>query len=612
VTQTEVTFRGLGEEGSTLMLSWSEDDISSVLLVPVPLSPFHDPALPPQLSEWETTLTLTPGAHLLVLALRDDAGNLSAPTTLSFTVLLPAPTPVPLSPGNLIMTEISFDPADPYIELYNPTNVPVILDGGLIELSPFDGTFILLEGTVSPRSFFLIAPEGRYPAYNALPRDIPMTAETDGVTVLASLTDSVDHLPHCPNWCARAGGGMVIERFAYALPTGDRFGNWGAPLPLLLSPGSSGTPGTRNTLNHLLTMDGTIEGHVTPDPDLYVVHNNTVRIAPASSLTLLAGTTLLFSGDDAALRGEGDFHTEGTESSRVTIGTWGTTTDPEFRPNNVDIILSGAPTLTGTDLFALEQGIWFQHASATLSDVTVSDAHGGILADWGTTSLDRVTVTRVDQNPLYFGGGTTTLTNVTVTDIDNNAIIAIGGTLDARDVTVSQASIEGVLLYGVDATIDGINITHAKGGAISLGGEGNATVTDAVLSNNWSHGAVVYGDSTLVMSSSTIQGSATALRISDGTFVGEDLLITRNMYGISAGEDTTVVIHDSVIAENREGVLPFTQEHAPALVDVSQNYWGHPDGPTLPDDTTEKGDTAPDTVVTTPFLVEPPAPQEGE
>ena len=329
VTTTEVTFRGLGEEGSTLMLSWSEDDISSVLLVPVPLSPDHDPAAPPQLAEWETTLTLTPGAHLFVLALRDAVGNLSDPTLLSFTVLIPDTSvlPVPLSPGNLLITEVSFDPADPYIELYNPTNKEVILDGGLIELTPFDGTSIPLEGTVSPRSFFLIAPEGRYPEHNTLARDIPFTPATGGIILSSSMIETVDTLPHCPNWCDRAGEGMVIERFSYTLPTNDHFGNWGAPLPLLLSPGASGTPGMRNTLNHLLTMDGTITGHITPDPDLYIVNNNTITIAPASSLTLLAGTTLLFSGEDAKLVSHGTLRATGTADLPVSITSSSSTND---------------------------------------------------------------------------------------------------------------------------------------------------------------------------------------------------------------------------------------------------------------------------------------------
>ena len=202
-----------------------------------------------------------------------------------------------------------------------------------------------------------------------------------------------------------------------------------------------------------------------------------------------------------------------------------------------------------------------------------------------------------------------TLASTTVTHVRaNEAVKILGGSLSASELTIRDVFPgHGLVLDYASVTIDKLSIDSAWSGGIHMY-LSNATITDAVIHKS-STAVIVNGSSTLVIASSTISGNSSGFAVyGNGKVEGEGLVISGCLFGVSAGKDAIVEIHDSVIAGNSEGVYnPVTPSFGTNSVDVTNNYWGSPTGPTLPGQPAHtNGDSITANVDATPFLTSDP------
>ena len=607
---TPVLFSGTGEASTSLLVSWNEGPLSIVKVFSV-LRPIPSSGDEGEEGAWSASLELPEGTTVVVFVLRDDAGNLSSQVTLTLDVVPPAPLPVTraLSSGDVVINEVSAFPGRQYVELVNRSDATIDLSGAALVL-PDVFNALLLFGMIPPEGHFLIAAEDIPGVTEDLVIPSPSWSNL-GVADLSLVDLSgtfIDTLPYCADWCGKAGSMQVIERFSTSLPTADYAKNWSAPIDYLTdTPGSGfGTPREQNTLRYLFTLGTSLSESLAPSSATYLI-NNTLTVESGATLTLSAGTIVEFVGD-ARLVVLGGLSAGGTAADPVVLR--GYASDDSTLAGTVDLLVSGELALLETDL-SRGDSVVLSDASTTLAHVSVSQFTNGLLVSGGTVTSTDLAMIDIDGVALMLLDTAASFSSTTITRAGwtgaSSIVHVSGGETEISDLTirVCQPTLSaGIALYDASTTIDGLSINDC--GAVGLyAAEGTfATITDATIREPLGVGVVATGGATLSIASTTLEGSMIGLDANTAEVTGEGLSITGNMYGVSDGGQASITIHQSTISGNDTGV---SAQSAASVIDMSENYWGSPNGPTLPGQPAgTNGDSVGSNVLVSPYLTADP------
>lgn len=639
LTTARLVIMGNAEASSTVALSWKDGIADYVLFF-----------FTKEDGEWSYNITLPEGTTTLTLTATDAAGNTSEPIAYSIVVEFPKGS---VRPSNLVINELApmgtiGDAEDEWIELYNTTDAPLSLDN--MELCIGSDVFlengealcatsrIPLAGTLPPRGYLLIARErtDHTPVFvDPIPHIIaPFTLPDDGAAVMLRyhLSDgtaiTIDALPYCAGWCGRGTPGAAIERWRSDRPTEDYSGNWGAPLPELTRGTDRtgepvvGTPGTRNSLNYLLSLSDTIGTDLllAQEPGGYLVNGNTIMLAAGRTLTIAPGVTVKFRPGQMSLfthsllRLLGPLNALGTAEEPIIF----TTTDDDRAGGYMmsdgapedDAALEHAGGLDfldgseGTALMHVEfrllrSGLHFENTTATMTSVTITDSLDGVTLSQSHVNASDLLIRNIDGGDAMraYNGAILQLASTSIIDTGDgvDALNLFAATLIAEEVVASEIG-GNIVLSEATATVNGLTLTDVRGMPdISITG-GTTTLIHASLSgisttmaSGSDDGIVGFDRASLVIASSTIAdyaGTGIAVRATSSADIASST-IEKNGIGLFVTNDATAEIHGSALMENAVALMNLDPDYD---ADASQNYWGLSDGPT------------PDTVVGNAFV----------
>jgi hypothetical protein len=607
---TTIIFSGTGEASSTLLVSWNEGPLSVVKVFPVSRR-VPSIGIEGEDGSWSVSLLLPEGTTVVVFALRDDAGNLSE--SMAFTAAITLPTPLPIVrtalPGDILFSEISALPGREYVELYNQSDASIDLSGTDL-LIPDVFHSIPLVGTVPPHGYWLISRAVIPGVVTDQVIDVPSWDDLGQSDLrLSNFLTIIDELPYCADWCGQVGPGFVIERFSFSLPTADYAKNWSMPIDHLTdSPGFGfGTPRMQNTLRYLLTLGSTLSESMTTSGATYLI-NNALTVEQGVTLTLSAGTTVEYV-HGAQLIVAGGLVAEGTSIDPVILRGY-SSDDPSLR-GSVGLFVSGTITLTETDILNANSVV-LAGASSAFDHVTMTQMSNGISVNEGSMRSNDLTLQDIDGPALLLSDTDATLSSTTITGAGwsgaSSVVQVSGGSVEISDLSLAQCGptvSNGISLYAASTTIDDLSLSECGTTVgIYISGYSKATITDATISSELGIGVMATGGADLVIASTTLSESAVGLHSNTAEVSGEGLTIVNNFSGVVDGGQSLLSIHQSTISGNNNGV---TSAGPSSVVDMSNNYWGSPTGPTLPGQLPDtNGDAVSTGVVTDPYLTADP------
>ncbi len=655
---TNVHLSGTAEASSTVMLSWNEGVIIYALL----FATTED-------GRWEYDIVLSDtgsdglgngGTTTLTLTAEDAAGNSSDATTIDVVVTLPAPeiiSPIastsprtPLS-GELILNEVAWggtsaDVNDEWIELFNTTREELYLSGVTLKSSD-DGISLPLHGVLPPRGYLVLSRahadgthavsgpthilelafgEGLDDAGEEL-KLLYATTSSDGV----STEITIDNLAYCLNWCGMGGIGTSMERWRSDRPTGDYVGNWSTDSVGFDRGADSlgdiigGTPGARNGSNYLLSLGNTIAANLvlSAEDGGYIINGRKVTLTAGNTLTLDPGVVIKSqTSGNSLLNLRGVLLANGTaEKPVIFTTTWDdrfagdllgdgdpSVVDTTVRAGGLDFYNTSAGSLLAHVFFYnLKTGPYFDRTTATMTSVSIIDSNDGIELFKSTINASDVLLRNISGNDAIqiYQASTLRISSSTIINVgrSDDAIDIHTSTLVADDIRVDGVGGSILRLNNSTSTVLGVDAGSAAGSVDIFVSGGNTSITDMVLSGGNGTGVTVSGKGTLVLASSTVSDYSFAgiFVAGGGNLSVSSTTLSDNAIGIYL-IDGTANIHDSVIDGNGTGI---SNTDIDAVVDASNNYWGDPDGPTIPSGTPE-GDSVSVNVLMDAFLVAPP------
>ena len=208
----------------------------------------------------------------------------------------------PATEGSIIINEIMasnvdemLSPAlnfDGWIELYNPTEKPVELNGLLLNNGEYTWTMPADMGAVPAKGFVVVW----FDSNDLAPHNVPFNLDTDGATI--TLSDAQGTTIATETYPA------ALERISYARQA-DGTGNWGFT--------ATPTPGTSNNGITLLTQQ--IAAPVVDQPSQLFMGDLSVNV------TIPAGCTLRYT----------------TDGTLPTLNNGATSTSGQFQVNNTSV-----------------------------------------------------------------------------------------------------------------------------------------------------------------------------------------------------------------------------------------------------------------------------------
>ena len=388
-----------------------------------------------------------------VLTATDAAGNT---TTYSITLIreeLP-----------ILISEVGYpldapqDGMHQYIELYNPTEHTITLDGLSLQSSimtgdPLTPQFVLpLSGSIPPRSFFLSTnnydiTDTREDMTSVWPNLLTNSGATSHQLLLKQGSITLDSFelgcPSLSTTCHPTGHPFALERsarrgnavdYAYSLEQNNSQFVFTADTVRFV-----GSPGKRNTANYIVaTLQDTLSKMYTP------YYSHALEIPTGATASIDPGVTLTVK-EGGGINIYGTLTVNGTELEPVIVesaGRWG------------GVSVSAGATLTASHMHIRNAGI-----GNSGSDNAALKNRGGIVM------LSNVTLLNVQPNGFFQDDGTATLTNVSMTtdNYPESGVKVRGGTFTYSGGVLSNFSDFGFHITGTPTcTISDITITGVR------------------------------------------------------------------------------------------------------------------------------------------------------
>ncbi|MBI2640437.1 MAG: lamin tail domain-containing protein, partial [Candidatus Sungbacteria bacterium] len=259
---------------------------------------------------------------------KDTAGNWSSVQTQTVTV---ATRPVVINEVAWAGTSASRD-ADEWIELYNPTSQSVSLSGWVLRSATDNSPYINLSSTTLAAGGFFLLERTDQNTISDITANQTYTGAlvNDGeVLELSHASTTMDKTPEisvCSGWCGGAAGGQYYSMERYdPMASGTDSSNWGSWQGFLGNGKNAdnaainGTPGKRNSLNYLITKNGssltenkTLKKSTSP----YIISGG-YTVTSGTTLTVESGVVIKFLTGQPSLTVNGVLKAEGTSADKI-------------------------------------------------------------------------------------------------------------------------------------------------------------------------------------------------------------------------------------------------------------------------------------------------------
>ncbi len=589
VATTTVYISGIAEQNSIVTLIWHEGLDTYGLIFATD-----------EIGNFAYTIVLPEGETSLTLIAEDVAGNRSDAAMLDIRVKLPSSAHPPIlrrapQRGEIIFNEIAWggtlaDPHDEWIELYNTTTHELILSSTTLRTED-GGLSLPLSGTLAPHGYLLLT-RSRDDALHALSgvlnlEELPwgeglddagehLLLETVSSTDASAPLTVIDELPYCLNWCGKGEVGASMERWRTDMPTALYAGNWKLGLNEFAigidtnGDSVSGTPGSRNSLNYLLSLGNVVGGDLLLAnlPGGYLINGNTLTLPAGSTLVISPGVIIKSkSYAPSLLTIRGLLLAEGTKEEPVIFTT---TSDDRFggdifqdgnygeglkasRSGGLDFYnTSAGSVLSSVQLYNLRTGPYFDRTMATMTSVSIIDSSGGLELFKSTVLASDLLVRNISDNDAVqvYGGSHLTVSSSTVLGVlRGDGFDIYRSTLIAEDIKIyGVGDAKALNLYQSTSTIDRLLVGDTHGSTEVYVAGGKATITDATLIKGDRNGVYASQGATLTLASTTISDFPhEALFVDSGALVNlVDSIISGSGIGVYTLNATVVNINSQV------------------------------------------------------------------
>ncbi|QQG45492.1 MAG: right-handed parallel beta-helix repeat-containing protein [Candidatus Sungiibacteriota bacterium] len=368
--------------------------------------------------------------------------------------------------------------SDEWLEIHNTTDKTINLANWVLRSETDQTPYIQLSGSIGAKSFLILERTddntiSDITAHQTYTGALENSGEVVELLYASTTIDKTPEISTCGGWCAGVAGGQYLTMERYEpLSSGTDASNWNSWGGFLANGKNAdnaainGTPGKRNSINYLITKDGsTLAQNKTlkKSGGPYLVTTDYI-VNSGITLTIDPGVVVKFYNGASALIINGTLKAEGTSTDKIVFTS--------FKDDSY-----------GGDMN--------QDAAATTPQY----------GDWGTIKI--AGSGSFDQTLVRYGG---------VKDSSSNFwanIRSSAGSVVIKNSTIEEAGVYGLWFNNASASIQSSTIknnTHDnQASGIVVGGGSLTEIKNSVVENNLSAGILLTNSTTTTISDSLVQ-----------------------------------------------------------------------------------------------------------